>query len=180
LTTKLSERRKNKKFGPYSKRLSILAQNKEKTKNGTHQIQEKRKETDDFGDIFQELKQLEDDSNIYKDITPKVISGEESPEINTQREEYLSKKNEFLGKFSVIVVEQHKIKKTSEIVEVRKPYDDEIQSIKGQPKNPMTKNMIKNAKKERDSAVGKLKEKLREEREEFIKSLMLEYNQTEE
>lgn len=72
-------------------------------------------------------------------------------------------------------IEQYKNKKNEEIALVKKTYDDEIKKLKDQPKNPMTKGMIKNIKKERDEAVDRVKDKFKQQRDEFLQNLKTEY-----
>lgn len=59
---------------------------------------------------------------------------------------------------------------------MKKTYEVEIKKLKEQDKSPLTKNLIKNIKKERDEAVEKVKEKLKAEKDEFLQKLKEEYD----
>lgn len=192
LAAKLAERRRKRKH-PYGKRHSKL--NPESTENPLSRSFYSKEIEDsmatdvlqgfgldhpnsfqidttgesDFKEIFNVLAELEDDSNLYGDINNPIEgeSPESSPE-DEKREEYDQKKEEFL--------DQYKIKKTQELAEIKKTYDDEISKLKAQGKNKMIKGMIKNVKKEREEAVGRVKKKFKDEKDKYLESLSEKYN----
>lgn len=126
LSAKLAERRKKDK-NPYTKRMSILTPghldgHRSIVRNDTegavatdpatntegdhsHTFTDDHADTNDFNEIFKVLNEIEDNSNIFGNTNAKFESddttlpeSEQSTAVDTNREEFEKKKEEFLGK----------------------------------------------------------------------------------
>lgn len=134
LSTKLSDRRKNKRFGKGGKRLSILApgsrnsisdpSHPSQAHNGDHD----HNDEDNFAEIFKVLDELEGGNHIFGDITPTVETIEETKE--------------------------------EVIREIKKTYEDRIKELEAQPENPVTKIMLKSVKEDMEQAINEAKERI--------------------